>query len=186
MRCFVAIELAAALRAPLVQLLRGLPRSREVRWCTEDQLHVTLKFLGEVEEGRIPKVCAALAAAGAQVEPFAVRLDGLGAFPTPRNPRVFWGGIADPAGGCARLVQLMDPPLEQLGFPREARAFTPHVTLGRSKSPAGNAVVRQALETARPPATAEMTVEQITLFQSILRPEGAQYVLVASVPLGRR
>ena len=97
MRCFVAIELAPALHRPLVRLLREqLPRTREVRWCSEQQLHVTLKFLGDVLDEQVPAVCDAVAAASEFIKPFTLRLTDLGCFPSPRNPRVFWCGVDDP------------------------------------------------------------------------------------------
>jgi len=176
MRCFVAVELEPALRRPLTRLLREqLPRTREVRWCTEQQLHVTLKFLGEVSDGQLSAVCDAVTAAADSVEPFSLHLTGLGCFPSPRSPRVLWCGVEDPAGGCARWVDLADPLFEDLGFSRETRKFHPHITLGRSKSPAGSDVMRRVLEEVPAPATPTMTVEEVVLFESRLTPGGAQY-----------
>jgi 2'-5' RNA ligase len=176
MRSFVAIELDPPLRGPLIRLLRErLPRTRDVRWCTEQQLHLTLKFLGEARDEQLSAVCDALAAAAADIEPFPLRLAGLGCFPAPRNPRVLWCGVEDEAGGCARWLAAADPLLEELGFPRETREFHPHITLGRSKSSAGAGVIRRVLEEATPPPPREMTVGEIVLFESRLSPRGAQY-----------
>jgi 2'-5' RNA ligase len=185
MRCFVAVELEPALRRPLTRLLREqLPRTREVRWCTEQQLHVTLKFLGEVPDGQLSAVCDAVTAAAEAVEPFSLRLTGLGCFPSPRSPRVLWCGVEDPAGGCARWVDLADPLFEDLGFARETRKFHPHITLGRSKSPAGSDVMRRVLEEVPAPATPAMTVEEVVLFESRLAPGGAQYTPRLKARLG--
>ncbi len=138
MRCFIAVELDTATRRPLVKLLRDeFPRTRDVRWCTERQLHVTLKFLGDVEPADIEPVCAVIRAASARVAPFEIGLETFGAFPDPRRPRVLWCGIRDETQGCRRWLELADPLLGDLGFAREDRAFSPHVTLGRAKSPAG-------------------------------------------------
>ena len=185
MRCFTAVDLIPALRQPLVRLLHGLPRARGVRWCTENQLHVTLKFLGDVRDAQIQPVCDALTTASAQSEPFVIRLGTLGCFPPPRNPRVLWCGIDDPSGGCARWMDQADRLFAELGFERESRAFTPHVTIGRSKTREGSEVLRQVRESATALPADEMTVESVVLFESRLRPEGAQYIPVATVPLGR-
>ncbi len=186
MRCFVAVELDRALRTPLVGLLRErLPRTRDVRWCTEQQLHVTLKFLGEVRDGQLPAVCDAVTAAARSVEPFALCLSGLGCFPSPRNPRVLWCGVEDTTGGCARWVERVDPLFEELGFPRETRAFHPHVTLGRSKGPGGAEVMRRVLEEISVAPGPEMTVGQVVLFESRLSPQGAQYTPQLKARLGR-
>jgi 2'-5' RNA ligase len=186
MRCFVAVELDRALRAPLLDLLRQqLPRTRDVRWCTEQQLHVTLKFLGDVADGQLSAVCDAVEGAARSVAPFALHLSGLGCFPSPRSPRVLWCGVEDPAGGCARWLELADPLFEELGFSREARAFHPHVTLGRSKGPGGGEVMRRVLGQLAVPPTPEMTVGQVVLFESRLSPRGAQYTARLTAPLGR-
>ena len=185
MRCFVAIELDPALRRPLVRLLREqLPRTRDVRWCSEQQLHVTLKFLGEVADPQIAKVCEVVAAAAAQLQPFAVRLGGLGCFPSPNRARVLWCGIEDPAAGCQRWLTLADPLLAELGFERETRAYHAHITLGRSKARDGSAVIRRVLETVPAPPPNEMTVDHVVLFESRLGPGGARYYPVSTVPLG--
>jgi len=165
-------------------LREQLPPGRDVRWCTEDQLHVTLKFLGDVADAQLPDVIAAIQQAAAQVAPFTIRLSGFGGFPTPRSPRVLWCGIEDEARGCARWVEVADPALADLGFAPEERAYTPHITLGRSKGPGGAGVMRGALEQLRLPESGEMLVDEIVLFESRLSPRGAQYLRAAVVPLG--
>jgi 2'-5' RNA ligase len=185
MRTFIAVELEPGLREPLLKLLREVfPRDRDVRWCSENQLHVTLKFLGEIREEQLAPVCAAAQTACAQVPPFALRIKGLGAFPNPRSPRVLWCGVEDANASCRRWVELADPLFAQLGFEPENRAFTPHITLGRSKAPAGARVLREMLETAPPPETELMTVRQVIVFESRLLPAGAQYTPRATLPLG--
>ena len=185
MRTFIAIELTPALRRPLVKLLReGLPRTREIRWCTENQLHVTLKFLGDVTNAQLATVCDVAKTASRDVQPFEMRIAGLGCFPGPRNPRVLWCGVEDPSSGCRRWVELADPLLQALGFKPETRAFTPHITLGRSRSSAGGSVMQEVLETAPPPKTDTMLVEKVVVFESRLLPSGAQYRPVTTLSLG--
>ncbi len=183
LRTFVAIELEPAIKQVLVNLLRGLPRADGVRWVSEQQLHLTLKFLGEVDDAHIGNVCAAVAHAARTVAPFSMSIAGLGVFPAPRNPRVLWCGVADPTESCRRWVATADPLLADLNFKPETRAFTPHITLGRSRSTAGGYVLREVLESRQLPATDEMLVSEVVVFESQLRPTGAVYTPVAKVPL---
>jgi 2'-5' RNA ligase len=184
MRTFIAIELAPDLKRPLVRMLRDLPRADGVRWVTDQQLHLTLKFLGEVGDTVIGKVCEAAAKASAAVDPFEIRVAGLGVFPAPRNPRVLWCGIEDADRGCQRWVQAVDPLLADLGFKPETRAFAPHVTLGRSRSTAGAGALRDVLDNTPPPDTPTMRVKRVVVFESQLRPSGAVYNALATVALG--
>ncbi len=185
MRTFIAIELTPALRRPLLKLLQEVfPRHRDVRWCSENQLHVTLKFLGEVRPEQLPQVCEAARTASAQVQPFVLRIKGLGGFPNPRSPRVLWCGVEDPTGSCRRWVELAEPLFDELGFPPEGRAFTPHITLGRSRGPGGNGILRDILATAPPLETEPMTVERVVVFESHLLPTGARYNPLATLALG--
>ena len=185
MRTFIAVELDAALREPLVKLLRkGLPKDRDVRWCAENQLHVTLKFLGEIDDDRLAKVCEVVRNVSTQIDPFTISLGPLGCFPNPRSARVLWCGIEDAAAGCRRWVELADPLLEELGIERETRAFTPHITLGRSKASGGARVMERVLETIAPPVAGEMQVAQVVIFESRLRPTGAEYFPLFTTPLG--
>ncbi len=185
MRTFVAIELEPALHGALARLLaETCPPDRDVRWCTPNQLHLTLKFLGEVEEAALPRVCAVVSATSAAVPAFQMRLTRLGCFPNPRAPRVLWCGLDDPAGGCRHWVETADPRFAELGVPREQRAFTPHITLGRSKAPGGARVLRRVLDTPVPLPTTTMAVRQVVVFESRLMPTGAQYRAVYTAALG--
>jgi 2'-5' RNA ligase len=185
MRCFIAIELEQRLRTSLLSLIReNLPASRDVKWCTEHQLHVTLKFLGDTPDDRISSVCEAVANASERVTPFTIKLATLGCFPNGRNPRVLWCGVDDPSGGCARWVELADPLLAEAGFPRENRAYHPHITLGRSKNASGGHLMSELLRTSPAPVSREMLVERVTVFESQLSPRGARYITRFTANLG--
>lgn len=145
MRCFVAIELSDAVRRALASAGRRLTGgSRDVRLTPVEQLHLTLKFLGEVDEARLPGVCEIVRTAAASSGPFDIRISRIGCFP-PRGPRVLWAGVRD-GGECARWVQDVEGPLAELGFPPDGRPFTPHVTLGRSRNRAGGALIRAIVD----------------------------------------
>ena len=185
MRCFVAVDLELPTRTPLASLVREkLPRHRDVRWCTDRQLHITLKFLGEVSDKQITAVCNAVKEASHSVEPFKIRVSGLGAFPETRNPRVFWAGVEDPEEGCARWVAAADPLFAELGFPPEDRAYHPHITLGRVKGTDGGRLVQRLLSELTPPSPPAMTIKEIVLFESRLTPTGAIYTARYRAKLG--
>jgi 2'-5' RNA ligase len=184
MRTFIAIDLEPAVRQPLVQFLRALPNHDGVKWVGPSQLHVTLKFLGEITDSKLVEICRLAEEVSRQVDPFSIRVQGMGVFPAPRNPRVLWCGVEDSAGGCGRWVSLADPLLTELNFKPETRAFTPHVTLGRSRSTAGGRVLRDVLEGATLPETPEMTASQVVVYESQLGPGGPRYKALATIPLG--
>ncbi len=184
MRTFIAIELAKPLHDQLVTLLDQFPESHDVRWVTHDQLHLSLTFLGEVATDRLDAVRDAAARACAAVAPFEIRIRVLGGFPGRRNPRVLWCGVEDPAAGCRRWVETADPLFAKLGYPPESRAYTPHITLGRSKGPAGGRLFTEVLERTPPPETPAMQVSEVVIFESRLSPKGATYIPQARLPLG--
>lgn len=183
MRAFIAIDLAPEIKERLLALVRDLQAARaDVRWVGAGGMHLTLKFLGEVDEARAAKVKEALAAVVSRFRPFPLRLEGTGAFPDERSPRVFWAGCA--AGpDLDALQQEIERALEAEGFEREARTFTPHLTLGRVKGP--GRIDRAAAELARhrEEAFGAMTVGKIVLFESLLRPQGAEYRVLSEAVL---
>jgi 2'-5' RNA ligase len=131
-RTFVAIEMSPAVRRQAQTLIHQLAaRTTAVRWVSADQLHLTLKFLGDVEDKRLYDVCCAVDRAVAERPPFEVLCRGFGAFPQLNRPRTLWLGLEDPAGRLADLQERVEAEFTALGFPREVRAFRPHVTLGR-------------------------------------------------------
>ena len=186
MRCFVAIELDQTLHHPLARMLREqLSHSRDVRWCGPQQLHVTLKFLGEARDEQLTSLCEAISAASEFIEPFSIRMEGLGCFPTPRNPKVIWCGLDDPERGCTRWLDLADPLFVELGFQGDTRAYHPHITLGRAKTPAGAKLIRETLDQVEVPAVPAMKVMQVVLFESRFAPTGARYTPRFKARLGR-
>lgn len=184
MRCFIAIELDAAVRRGLNKWLRDRPSIRDVRWATSEQLHLTCKFLGDTPDALIPRVCDVMRDTAARIEPFALRFAGLGCFPLRGRPRVLWWGVEDVDERCDAWLTTADPLLAELGFEREQRRLTPHLTLARSKSARGGDTFAEMVKRASPPAPAKMRVEQLTLFESRLRPGGVVYRSLATAPLG--
>lgn len=184
MRCFVAVELEQSVRSAIARfVLQELPAGPDVRWCGEDQMHITLKFLGDVDDARLSRVCEIVADTATRLTPFDLTIGGLGCFPPRGSPRVMWMGVDDPDGRCAKWVAAADLELANLGFERERRAFTPHITLGRPKSRAGGALVARLVETMDGPPAMKMRVKSLTLFGSRRSPSGSQYVPMLKAPL---
>jgi 2'-5' RNA ligase len=178
----VAVLLPDDLRQRLETAIERLrPHAADVAWVAPANLHVTLKFLGRVDESRAPALAEALAASLAGQRAFDVGVRGLGAFPSPTRPRVLWAGLEDATGGLAALAERVDACCGGLGFPREARAFAAHVTLGRVREPRRQPALGEAL--ARAGDFGRLRVERVSLMRSELSPRGARYSELAAAPL---
>ena len=189
MRAFVAVEVPPDVRAAVARTqaaLRDAARSADVRWVDPGALHVTLKFLGSIDDEQVARIRDALALASGAGAPLGCVTGALGAFPSPRRARVVWLGISAANEAVARLTSAVDAALTPLGFPPEARPFHAHVTLGRVRSPRGLGDLARALEAhaAGPPRS--WVAPDLVLFQSHTRPTGAVYEPVARFRLGAR
>ena len=168
--------------AASVEQLR--PVANDVTWVGPDNFHLTLKFLGPVDTGRIPDVTEALMSVAEACPSFHLGIRGLGAFPSPARPRVLWAGIDAGAAPAAALAARVDDGLEALGFKREARAFSPHVTLGRARQPHAQPRLAEALVSTL--FLGRVEVASISLMRSDLSPRGARYTELAAAPLARQ
>ena len=147
-----------------------------------DNVHLTLKFLGGVEAARLDAVAAALSTAVAPRGAFHLTLSGLGAFPCPARPRGVWAGVGEGAGAARELASRVDAALAPLGFPRESRPFSAHVTLGRLRTPRPDRRLGEALA-ASGGAFGGQRVTHVSLMRSQLSPGGARYTELAALPL---
>jgi 2'-5' RNA ligase len=185
-RCFVAVDLSAEVRAAVTAVqarVRAAAPRADVRWLDPHAFHLTLKFLGNVPDARVPAVSAALDGAVSE-PPLRLEARGLGAFPSLRRPRVLWAGIA---GGAARLVALagdIERALAALGFPPEDRPFRAHLTIGRVRSPRDAAALATALEAEAATTLGAWTAGEVVLYQSRLKPTGAVHEKVSHHRLG--
>jgi len=183
MRMFVAIDLEAGLKRSLEDLVRMLKRSgADVRWTDARGMHLTLKFLGEVAPEAVPAVIEALRAAVSEQARFRLVLGRTGTFPEGRSPRVLWVGAAEDPSLMA-LQKAVESALEAQGYPAEARPFHPHLTLGRVKGKARVADAVAELARHAGETFGEMTAGKVTLFESVLKPQGAEYHVVAEFEL---
>ncbi len=183
-RAFVAANLNPDLQAALAMVQDRLRATRaDVGWVRPENLHLTLKFLGQVEEERIGAIRDAIAAAAAGSGPVRLVFQGLGAFPNPRAARVVWIGLSHGAEVLAALQAGIEAALESLGFGREARPFTAHLTLGRVRGPARREQLARALAEAPTEALGEMVLDRIELMKSDLSAGGARYSILQSFSL---
>lgn len=167
-RVFVAIELDLASAGSIARLVQGLQAKLSgVRWSRPEQLHLSLKFIGEVDNRELPQFCNALRDACAGIEPFSLELSGLGAFPKNKPPRVVWVAADDPQGVLGRLAERLDERMAALGVPRENRAFTPHLTLGRVARGADLPRLQQAMEEAAAQFSIRCEVDELVLLSSV-------------------
>lgn len=183
-RTFVAIELPPDIRDALQRIINRLKSSAgEVRWVKADLIHLTLKFLGDVEEGRIPDIagCIERCVSGFSSFPLAVR--GLGAFPGESSPQVIWIAAADETGSLAGLQRSIEAGLAHVGFAKEKRPFSPHLTLGRLRSPRGKEAARRGLAELQQADCGSFRADGVSLIKSDLTPNGPIYTVLQSFSL---
>jgi RNA 2',3'-cyclic 3'-phosphodiesterase len=186
-RAFIAVNLPAEVRKQIQRLqaeLQAAAGGAAVQWTKPEQIHLTLRFLGNVPAESIPRIRQALEDTVRGVPPFAVAAEGLGCFPHARQPRIIWVGLS----GAMECLQDLQARVETETVPwgeQEDRAFHPHLTIGRVKSM--NIKAASQLTRAWPSGTnrclGNWQVDRVDLMQSILAPTGAQYACLASLPL---
>jgi RNA 2',3'-cyclic 3'-phosphodiesterase len=179
MRLFVAMDIPEDVRSALGALTAKLRSTcQNARWVRIEGLHVTLKFIGETSAEKTELIKIALAAAPC-LTPIAMNFRALGFFPNGRRPRVLWAGIA--AGSeLAALAAAVESALYPLGIPREERAFSPHLTLARFDTSRGLESLHAAVEKAGPLEFGVATAKEFHLYQSVLKPGGAEYTRLAT------
>lgn len=188
-RTFIAIELNDALHHALADVQARLKRdaiARAIRWVAPENIHLTLKFLGDVDAAHIPALERAIARVCNEVAPFTLTISGAGAFPNTRKPNVIWVGARGQVEIAARLAEQIDAACATLGFAREERAFTPHLTLGRVKrdaSPSERQRLGALIESARIGDVGELRVERVAVMKSDLTPAGSVYTRLAECAL---
>jgi RNA 2',3'-cyclic 3'-phosphodiesterase len=190
MRIFVALDLDQAIRERIQKFVEQIHTAApDARWISEEFLHVTLKFIGEQPDDAIAQIEASLRSIHG--EPFQVSFSGTGFFPTPRAARVFWIGI-EAEDALARLAKTIDAALAKLGIREEDRAFSPHLTLARTRGGSGApgrhqgdkpnrqfAKLQEFLATHPAPDFGTMTARGFFLYRSQLSSKGSQYTKIA-------
>ena len=180
-RTFCAIELTQSIRSEIQkhvdQLRTALPESH-ASWTRIDNIHLTLKFFGNVEESKVAKIAKAGERTVADLSSFDIFINGSGSFPKPSQARVLWIGVDDPTGKLAELNQKFENECGDEGFAKEDRAFRPHLTIARIKKPAG---ARTLAETHQEIGfeSMKLTVNQLVVFRSELSSTGSKYTALS-------
>lgn len=175
-RSFIAIELDQKVIEKLREIEYKLKSVRaEVKWINPSSIHLTLKFLGGIDEGMIDEIAKKAQEVARRYNPFNLKVEGIGTFPPGKNPRVVWIGVKDETGKISALQEEIEHEMNNLGFEREQRAFTPHLTLGRVKSAKGKDELLEKIEEGKGINLGEFTVKDFHLFKSDLHPQGAIY-----------
>ncbi len=188
-RTFIAIELNETLYRALGEVQNRLKRDRAahlIRWVVPESIHITLKFLGDVEANQLPALHDALVKACENTPPFALTLAGLGAFPNTKRPNNLWVGATGQVEMAAQLAQKIDEACAAFGFPRETRPFTTHLTLGRVKkdvSPSERASIGAMVEAVHVNALGDLRVDHVSVMKSELRPSGSVYTRLYAIEL---
>jgi len=190
LRIFIAIEIPQDIQQAIEKntlSLRNTLNANLVRWVPAGNIHLTLKFLGDVSVSTVDLLTQMLKVEASQHSRFEMRFDGLGLFPSPRRPRVIWVGIQAPAG-LEALQRGIETATARMGYRTESRPFSPHLTIGRVKQTASltdGQKIRAALDGTRIASLGTSHVEAVHLFKSDLKPSGSVYTRLFSAPLNQ-
>jgi 2'-5' RNA ligase len=184
-RTFIAVETGDAIRSGAAALQRELGKGgANVKWATPEAMHVTLLFLGEVDDRELHAVCRAVKEVAATEAPFTLRVAGVGAFPTPRRPKIVWAGITEGAESLQRLYAALEERMLELGcYRKEERGYTPHLTLGRAKGDADSAALAAELPKRAGWDGGRTNVDEVLVFGSELTRDGPVYTVIGRAPL---
>jgi 2'-5' RNA ligase len=184
MRTFIAVDLGKTIRDRIIALQEILARAgTEVKWVEADSLHVTLLFLGEVNDRDVPEVCRLVNRCIQEHVPFPMSVETLGCFPNARRPRILWVGVGAGAQELCSIHDALEIPLLDLGYRREERRYTPHITLGRVKSDRPTDKLTAALSRNAAWKGGETNVEEILVMSSELTAEGPNYTVLSRAAL---
>jgi 2'-5' RNA ligase len=184
-RTFIAIDLGKAIRERLVSLQEELADTvSDVKWVEKDNLHVTLLFLGEVDDRELPALCRAVDDVTQTMPAFSLSVEGAGCFPNPRRPRILWVGIGAGADEVVALHDGLEPPLLELGcYRREERKYMPHVTLGRLRGEQAPQGLAAALTKQQAWSAGEASVREVHVMSSELTSHGPSYTILSRAKL---
>lgn len=184
-RTFVGIATNSAVRERALDLMERLRRGgTQAKWTAAENLHLTLKFLGDVPEERIPRVCGTVAEAVSTCKQFQLQFRGAGAFPDMRRPHTLWIGVGEGEAEVRRLQKVVDWALRKIRFPREPRRYHPHLTIGRIRAPdSGSGNLRELLQESSEFDAATIGIDEVVVFASSLGLGGSTYMGLGRAPL---
>jgi RNA 2',3'-cyclic 3'-phosphodiesterase len=185
-RIFIGIEIDDAMREQIATLQAVLAESgATVKWVDRQNLHVTLLFLGDVDDRDLYAISKIVSTASRREPPFRLSVSGVGAFPNLRRPKTIWAGITEGTETLQRIHVALEEPLIDLGcYRQEERSYTPHLTLGRTQSEVDSNVLSAELPKHVQWDGGETMIEELVIFSSELRRSGPEYTVVARAELG--
>lgn len=185
MRTFIAFELSLNTRMELSRLVNDLrPGLGRITWVKPERMHLTLKFLGEIDEHLVAPISERLTEVCASQQPVSLEAVGLGCFPNARRPRVVWVGLEGDLDGARRIQKAIDIALKDFGFQPEEREFKPHITLGRVRGPVKTELLSTEINARAGFVFGAETLSEIAFMRSVLRPEGPLYTPLIKARLG--
>ena len=185
LRVFLALDLDEPVKKQLIRLRQRLDASAaDVRWVHSQQIHLTMKFLGDISDKMAVDICRLCQNVAAEFEPFEFEVSRAGCFANHGKPRVLWVGVLDPSGSVRRLHERLEKTLAPLGLRRELRAFKPHVTLGRVRSGKNAQDLRDAVKKNEDFEAGIQLASQITIYSSELAPDGPTHTVIARAGFG--
>jgi len=181
LRLFIAIDIPEAIKNAVGRAVDPLRSTgADVRWVGRHGMHLTLKFLGEIDDTRLDDIKASLESLSA-IALTTIGVSGAGAFPGLKNPRVLWIGLQEPSGRLKALQLELEDMLEKSGFPREGKPFHPHLTVGRVRSPRRSRELSEGMMTLQGCTFGEFPLGEVAVFKSDLKPGGAEYTKLFAV-----
>lgn len=183
-RAFLAFDLTEEVTESLAAVQQQLAaRNLKIKWVAPENIHLTIKFLGEISPAAVDSVTQAAAAAAGRTVPTTSIVRGLGVFPNLKRPSVIWAGLAGDTGPLFELQADLEERLAEAGFPKDKRAFRAHLTIGRIKSPINARRLAEAMADCGEMIEKGLPLERLTLYKSDLKPTGAIYTALAAFPL---
>ena len=180
-RTFIAVDVGTIIRDRLIEMQASLAKEvADVKWVEPDNLHLTLLFLGEVNDRDLLAVCRCVSKATADRAAFPLEVRGIGCFPNPRRPRVLWAGIAEGAEELIALHADLEPPLLEQGcYRREERRYTPHITLGRVNDEQAAEPIAKLLPKHQAWSGGHTMVKELLVMSSELTAKGPTYAVLS-------
>ncbi|OYP31010.1 RNA 2',3'-cyclic phosphodiesterase [Rhodopirellula sp. MGV] len=185
-RSFISIPITPGITSAATKIIKALkPVDSGIKWVPLDNLHLTLKFLGEVDNVEVFDVCTAIRSVTSHIEPFELHFTGTGGFPNLDKPRVLYAGIEDPSGLLVKMVGELELKLADLGFKPEPRDYRPHLTLGRARSKGGlvSEELSEAMQQYSDTHLGDMVVDEVNLMASFLDKQGPTYQVMDTIDL---
>jgi 2'-5' RNA ligase len=184
MRTFISVELPDEVKKNIVELINEIKDAGPgVKWVKAENMHITLKFLGWVEDKKLDDLIEFIAKAAAGSGSFKAKFEGLGAFPEGKSPRIVWVGTVEGGDKLCSLAKGIEETLSEAGFRSEEREFKPHITIGRVKERKGVDKLKEKIKSIKDAKFGEAVVDRVHIMKSTLTPKGPIYEIIKEVKL---